>query len=200
MKHNPLTIGVYTYNGMDLLDATGPIEVFTYAAHQTPQGRERGIQIDTIADTKEPIQTYSGVTIVPTTSIKHAPLYDVLILPGAPESELIQAVSNKQTQTWITKQAQGNQYTTSVCTGVYFLAYAGLLNGKKATTHHKSCDFLATHFPAIHVQTHKRFVVDQTIITSGGVTSGIDMALYLVETFLGQAAADRVKDGIEFNP
>lgn len=107
-------------------------------------------------------------------------------------------VKNKNVREWIIKH-KNIEYICSVCTGAILIGATGLLNGKNATTHHLALKMLQDNYPDIRVSSERKVVQDGNIITSGGVSSGINMALYLVENITGKSTADRTAKAIEFN-
>ncbi|MFF4895015.1 GlxA family transcriptional regulator [Streptomyces sp. NPDC001068] len=175
------TVLVVLFDGVQSLDVTGPVEVFTGAEVQAPGSyRVRTASLD-----GAPVRTSSGLTVVPDTTLAGAPGADTLLVPGgqgtrSPDPALVD---------WLRAHGPLTGRLVSVCTGAVLLAAAGLLDGHRATTHWAYCDKLARDHPAVDVRPDPIYVRDGRIATSAGVTSGIDLALALVEEDLGRAVA-----------
>ncbi|MBP5860013.1 GlxA family transcriptional regulator [Streptomyces scabiei] len=175
------TVLVVLFDGVQSLDVTGPLEVFAGAELHTP-GTYR---IATASLDGTPLRTSSGLTLVPDHSLAGAPAPHTLLVPGGhgtrnPAPEIV---------AWLRAHGPRATRLVSVCTGAVLLAEAGLLDGRRATTHWAYCDTLARRHPAVEVDPDPIFVRDGHIATSAGVTSGIDLALALVEEDIGREAA-----------
>ncbi|MCB1743554.1 MAG: DJ-1/PfpI family protein [Gammaproteobacteria bacterium] len=179
-------IGLLVFPDITQLDMTGPYEVFT----KFPDARVHLLWKHT-----DPISVAGGMQIIPTTRFDQCPQLDVICVPGG--SGMNALLEDTETLDFIRRQAAGARYVTSVCTGSLVLGAAGLLSGKRATTHWMSHDMLA-ELGAIPVA--ERVVVDGNLITGGGVTAGIDFALRLAAQMLGEAAARQIQLGIEYDP
>jgi transcriptional regulator GlxA family with amidase domain len=181
-RHVPRSIAILVYPGVQSLDVTGPLEVFAAAQNVLERsGRsDRGYRIQLVAASPEPLRTSSGLTIVP-----HATLDDVsepldtLILAGG--SGRAQASTDRGLLEWIARTSAGARRTASVCTGSFLLAAAGLLDGRRATTHWAFATELQRLHPEVEVDPEPIFVRDGAVWTSAGVTAGMDLALALVE-------------------
>jgi transcriptional regulator GlxA family with amidase domain len=183
---------VVAYPGLQPLDVVGPAEVFT-AADAISGGRAYTVEV--VASQPSPISAPSGgYAIAPqkTTARLRGPI-DTLLVAGA-----VGAVPSNDARlvAWIRGAARRSRRVASVCTGAFLLAEAGLLDGRRATTHWLACDELARRYPAIEVDPDPIFVRDGDLWTSAGVTAGIDMALALVEEDLGHAVALQVARGL----
>jgi transcriptional regulator GlxA family with amidase domain len=170
------------FDGLQSLDLTGPLEVFTGAARYL--GRTQ-YTVLTASVGGVPIRTHSGLRITPDLDLLAAPRAHTVVVPGGsgtrqPLPELI---------TWLRCEAAGANRVVSVCSGAFLLAEAGLLAGRRATTHWSACAELAESYPDVEVDPEPIFVRDGNVSTSAGVTSGIDLALALVEEDLGRDAA-----------
>ncbi|MEU0848380.1 GlxA family transcriptional regulator [Streptomyces flaveolus] len=175
------TVLVVLFDDVQSLDVTGPVEVFAGAEQHTP-GTYR---IRTASLDGAPVRTSSGLTVVPDRALTGAPVPHTLLVPGGrgtrnPDPRLIG---------WLRKHGPGAPRLVSVCTGAALLAAAGLLDGRRATTHWAYCDRLARDHPAVEVDPDPIYVRDGHVATSAGVTSGIDLSLALVEEDLGRDAA-----------
>ena len=143
------------------------------------------------------IKTHSGIKVEPDFSIADCPTLDILIVPGGPLRAVQSMAKNRIVIDWILKH-ENIEYICSVCTGSYILGGTGLLDGKQATTHHLAIKVLQKRYPVIDVLADQKVVHDQNIISSGGVSSGMNMALYLVEQIMGKVIAERTAKAIEF--
>jgi transcriptional regulator GlxA family with amidase domain len=186
----PRQIAILAFPGVQSLDVTGPLEVF--AGAQTlieATGRtERGYELLILSRDGAPLRTSSGLTIVPHGDFASTPTaLDTLILTGGPGSR--EASADSVTIEWITDTSARARRTASVCTGAFLLAAAGLLDGRRATTHWAAAAELARRHPAVHVDPEPIFLRDGHIWTSAGVTAGMDLALALLEEDLDREAA-----------
>lgn len=174
------------FPGITQLDFTAPAQALS---------RMPGARLAGAAASLDPIATDSGFSIVPTHDFAGAPQADILCIPGG--HGVADALSDKRTIDFITRQAQGARWVTSVCTGAFLLGRAGLLEGKHATTH-----WAYTHLLSLVGATYKaeRVVEDDNVVTSGGVTSGLDFALTLIARLRGDAVAQAIQLAIEYDP
>lgn len=174
---------ILAFPGVQTLDVTGPAEVFRAASHLRPPGYE----VTVAAVEKEPLVT-STVSLVPDARLDEidGPL-DTLLIAGGEGTR--RAVGDGSLVDWIAEAATRSRRVASVCSGAFLLAKAGLLDGRRATTHWAYCADLARHYPAVTVEPDPIFVRDGNVVTSAGVTAGMDLALALVEEDLGRDAA-----------
>jgi len=175
------TVLIVLFDGVQSLDVTGPLEVF--AGAETYRGGSYGIR--TASPDGAPVRSSSGLVLVPDRALADAPVPHTLLVPGGsgtrrPDPGLIG---------WLRAHGPRAERLVSVCTGAALLAAAGLLDGRRATTHWAHCDRLAREHPAVTVDPDPIYVRDGNVSTSAGVTSGIDLALALVEEDLGRDAA-----------
>ena len=181
-----LKIGLLLFTDLTQLDLTGPYEVF----RKTPDAETL-----LIAATLEPVRAETGMRILPDIAMSACPQLDVLCVPGGTGVNAL--MEDTETLTFVRRQAPRLRYLTSVCTGALVLGAAGLLKGKRATTHWASHDLLA-RFGAIPVD--DRVVRDGNVLTGGGVTAGIDFALTLIAELRGADVAKAVQLQIEYAP
>jgi transcriptional regulator GlxA family with amidase domain len=186
----PRQIAILAFPDVQSLDVTGPLEVFVGA--QTlieATGRAgRGYEVLILSRDGVPLSTSSGLTIVPHGSFADTPARpDTLILAGGYGSHAVS--KDSATLEWIVATAQQARRTASVCTGAFLLAAAGLLDGRRATTHWAAATELASRYPSVRVDPEPIFLRDGPIWTSAGVTAGMDLALALVEEDLDRDAA-----------
>ena len=179
-------IGMLIFPGMTQLDMTGPYEVLV---------RLPDTQVDLVARTRDPVVTDRGMQIVPTVTYAECPPLDVVMVPGGPGQQ--ELMEDEEALGFLRKQAAGAKYVTSVCTGSLVLGAAGLLKGRRATSHWAAIDHLAL-LGAIPVS--EKVVIDGNIVTGAGVTSGIDFALKLAAILEGEEVARAIQLQIEYDP
>ena len=179
-------IGILVFPGVQQLDLTGPYEVFA----SLPDTKVHLIWKDRAA-----ITTATGLVLGPTMTFGECPKLDVICVPGGGGVNAL--LEDAETLDFVRAQAKQARYVTSVCTGSLVLGAAGLLKGRKATTHWFAHDFLEK-FGAIPV--HGRVVRDGNLITAGGVTAGIDFGLVVVAELVGKTEAEAIQLGLEYAP
>ena len=194
------TVGIFVFEGVEVLDFAGPFEVFSRTRLLPgPEARRSEdsapFDVFTVARTRKTVLATGGLEVVPKHSFADAPHIDLLVVPGGFGTRPL--LQDGETLEWIRKTASGCRRLTSVCTGSLLLAKAGLLDGKRATTHWAALDLLAEVGPKVTVDREQR-VVDDGVITSAGVASGMDMAFYVVERLHGKAVADETARYIEY--
>ena len=193
------TVGVYVFENVEALDFAGPYEVFTCASRV--YCRDSGentppFHVFTIGCNGMPVSARAGLRILPDHDISNHPRVDILIIPGGVvEAEL----SKSGVIDWIARTAQESTLVASVCTGAFLLAQAGLLGGKQVTTHWEDQHELQLRFPELRVLADRRWVDEGKIVTSGGISAGIDMSLHLVERCVNRTLAQRVARQMEFD-
>ena len=180
-------ITVLAFPRVQPLDVTGPVEVFSIASRLARKADQR-YQIEVVAPTVGALRTWSGLGLVADRDLAHAtrPI-DTLIVAGGPGVQ--DALRNRALVGWIRRTARRARRVASVCTGAFLLAEAGLLDGRRATTHWSACDELARRHPRVRVEKDPIFVREGAVSTSAGVTAGIDLALDLVDEDLGRGIA-----------
>ena len=179
-------IGLLLFPNLTQLDMTGPYEVFT---------KFPDTDVHLIWKTLEPVKAGGGMQILPTTTFAESPQFDLICIPGG--AGMNPLLNDEETLAFVRRQAAGARYVTSVCTGSLVLGAAGLLHGKRATSHWMSLPMLAA-FGCEPVA--ERVVVDGNVITGGGVTAGIDFALTVAGEVLGAEAARKIQLGMEYDP
>jgi transcriptional regulator GlxA family with amidase domain len=172
------TVAVLLFEGVELLDVAGPAEVFIIAEEG------KAFRVTTVAASTAPIKTMGGVTITPDYDYTNCPRADILVLPGGDMRNV-----GDEGIAWIRSVSDKADVVLSVCMGAFLLARAGLLNGARATTHSWGLERLKTAAPRCTVVEGVRFVDNGKIITTAGVTAGIDGALHIVARLLGADAA-----------
>jgi transcriptional regulator GlxA family with amidase domain len=185
------TVGILIFDDVEVLDFAGPFEVFSVA--QPSEGASAGpddqhlFTVWTIAESRDLVRCRNGLLVQPHHTIDDHPPLDILVVPGGYGTRRLQ--THQPVLDWIVAQDGQTELTTSVCTGSVLLAFAGLLEGKPATTHWGSVDRLREHFPRTEVIADQRYVDAGRVVTSAGVSAGIDMALYVVDRLHGAATA-----------
>lgn len=195
-----LTIGIVIFPGVEELDFVGPFEVFT----QTAELADRGLAVSPrpvtrlVARTLDPVTCTGGMRVLPDESFQSCPKLDVLLVPGGPGTRPL--AKDEEMLAFIAARAAEASWVTSVCTGSALLGAAGLLDGRPATTHWAAFDFLAASAPKATLVRDRRVVVDGNLVTSAGVSAGIDMALRLVGMIHGRAIARAAQKGMQYAP
>ena len=190
------TVGIFLFNEVEVLDFAGPFEVFSLAESETSS--ERAFRVCNIARTTAPIRARNGLTVLPAYDFSSAPKLDLLIVPGGYGAEDLE-IREPETIRWLQRMAGQVEIVASICTGAFLLAEAGLLNGKRATTHWMDLDRLEREYPAVQVLRNTRFVDEGAILTSGGISAGIDLSLYLVQRLLGAPASKKTARRMEYD-
>jgi transcriptional regulator GlxA family with amidase domain len=189
-----INVAFVVSEGANVIDMAGAWEVF-----QDVMIPERGSNHDeqmpfrlyTVWESREPVRMTGGLKVVPDFTFEDAPPPRIVVV-GANSSA-------KSLLEWLRRRSRESDVVMSVCTGAFKLGSAGLLDGKPATTHHLFYDQFTEAFPAVRLQKGRRFVQsDAVIATAGGLTSGIDLALHVVERYFGRAAAQRTADYMEY--
>jgi transcriptional regulator GlxA family with amidase domain len=191
MKH----IGISLFTDVEELDAIGPWEVLSYWTRSFP---EDGYAVSCLSASGGLVRCAKGLVVRADHSYADAPPFEVLVYPGG-QGTRAQLHDDAQLD-WVRSRRTEVALMTSVCTGSLVYAAAGLLRGRPATTHWRSLDLLADLDPTIDVRANERFVDDGDVITSAGISAGIDMALHLVKRLAGVERAREVRRGIQYDP
>lgn len=196
-------IGILLFDDVELLDMAGPYEVFTTATRmhgRLPPKEQAGaaplFTVTTLAAEARPVRARAGLMLQPDATLQAHPALDVLIVPGGVvDAEL----SHTALIRWIATQAASVPLVASVCTGALLLAQAGVLDGLQATTHWEDLDALRALRPGVQVVGERRWVDAGRIVTSAGISAGIDMSLHLVERLHSRALALRTARQMDFD-
>ncbi|GLH74784.1 hypothetical protein GETHLI_32860 [Geothrix limicola] len=175
----PKKVAILIFDGVEIIDYTGPYEMFGAA----------GFQVFTVAATRHPVKTAMGMVVVPAYTFADAPRADVLVIPGGGVNV---ASAHADTLRYIKDTAAQAQHTLSVCNGAFILAQTGLLDGLTATTTRGNLQGLAKRHPKVKVVGDRRYVDNGKIITAAGLSAGIDGALHVIERLMGAEAATQV--------
>ena len=195
-----LGVGILVFDDVEVLDFAGPFEVFSRARLVPGLESRRSddsapFEVFTVAPRPGPVVAIGGLTIVPNHDFTSAPTIDLLVVPGGFGTRPL--LTNEAVLDWLRRTAAAAQRVTSVCTGALLLAQIGLLSGRRATTHWSALDRLAGMDATIDVQRAQR-VVEDAIVTSAGVSAGIDMALSVVASYCGREVAVETAHYIEY--
>ena len=179
------------FPGAQILDISGPLEVFASASREVRErdsGSTDPYSVEVVASRRGPFETSSGVEDVAKRSVKNLRgSIDTLLVAGGEGTEA--ALRDDVLIGWIRRTAPRTRRLASVCSGAFLLAHAGLLDGRRATTHWRSCDLLARLYPKVRVEPDPIFIRDGRVYTSAGVCAGMDLALALVEEDVGRQIA-----------
>jgi len=185
--NEPMNVAILLYTHVQPLDYAGPYDVFI-------SGGEENFNVYTVGETSEPIITMPNLSINPQYTISNCPKPDILIIPGGMWRSV-----NQKVMDWINESSKDADYVFSICTGAFILAEAGFLDGLEATTHSAGVDLLEKNYPNIKkVHRNKRFVDNGKVITSAGVSAGIDASLYLISKILGKDRAQAAANNLEY--
>ncbi|MCM3363840.1 DJ-1/PfpI family protein [Niallia sp. Sow4_A1] len=186
-------VGILIFNEVEVLDVAGPFEVFSLAG-----GENKLFHVHTISEKGGTIIARNGLKIEADFSFENHPDLDILILPGGYGAEEIE-MHNPVVINWIKEQARQVEYMTSVCTGAFLLAKAGLLDDLRATTHWMDIDRLEREFQKVQLVRNVKFVDEGTILTSGGISAGINMSFHLVEKLCGKEVGRETAKRMEYD-
>lgn len=195
MSDNKINVGILIFDEVEVLDFAGPFEVFSIASDDNST---KLFNVTVIAENNQIIHARNGLKVLPDYSFQDTKEIDVLIIPGGFGAETVE-FKNKELLKWIIEKNERTIITASVCTGAIILAETQLLNNKKATTHWMDIERLKNEYPLIEVITDQRYVEDGKIITSGGISAGINMSLYIVEKFYGKEIAINTAKRMEYD-
>jgi len=192
---NSPAVGVVLFDGVEELDWVGPWEVLATWARGWP---DDGVTVFTVADGDAVVRCANGARVLADHSWDDVPPFDVLVWPGGRGT--LDQLGDEVVRARVRQAATSGVLMTSICTGALVYADAGILDGRPATTHWASLDHLGSLGSHIEVRTHDRFVDDGQIVTAGGVSAGIDMALHLVARLHSAERARQVRRVIQYAP
>lgn len=185
-------VGIYLFEGVELLDFAGPYEVFT----MVNQRNSSAFNVYTVSENQQEIRSFNGLVAKADYTFSNSPQADILVIPGG--INIAAQLRNERALHWIKEQSNYAEITLSVCTGTLLLAKIGLLKGLLATTHHMAYDRLVELAPDTNIQKGKRFIDNGRIITSAGVSAGIDSSLYVVSRLLGKEVSRQASRTMEY--
>lgn len=187
--HERKTLGILLFNEVEVLDFCGPFEVFSVTRLDQSKRREEPspFEVVTVAQNPGAIIATGGLSVNPSHTFATCPQLDILCVPGGWGTR--REFNNPAMIEWIRERSREAELTVSVCTGALLLGKAGLLEGRRATTHHGAFQWMRDALPNVTVVEEERVVDEGGIITSGGISAGIDMALAVVERYFGPEIA-----------
>ena len=184
----PIPVAFLVSANAVVIDFAGPWEVFQDVSLP---GRGGAFRLYTVGETDKPIRVSAGMTIVPNYVLETAPPPKLVVIPA-------QSSSSPAILEWIRESSKRTDVTMSICTGALLLAKTGLFSGKAMTTHHGAYDRLAAEHPDVTVVRGARFVDNGNLASSGGLTSGIDLAFHIVERYFGREVTENVANRMEY--
>ncbi len=194
-----INVGIYLFNQVEVLDFAGPFELFSTASRvklRSDQDAGEPFSVFTISETGQNIHARGGLEVKPNYRFNNHPNINLLIIPGGVVTE---EINKEDVIEWIINKSANPEIVASVCTGAFLLAKAGLLSGKSATTHWEDITDFKSMFPDLNVIENKRWIDEGQIVTSAGISAGIDMSLHLVSRFEGDALAAKTAKQMEFD-
>jgi putative intracellular protease/amidase len=192
----PLHLGIVLYPGFEPLDVFGPLEMFMNVGSARLEVHMLAEQAGLVPSSTGGYASSIAPKVQADYSLADAPHLDIIMVPGG--FGTLQQLGNETLLAWLRERAPKARYTTSVCSGSAILAKAGILDGKKATSNKQLFSFLAANGPAVSWQKSARWVEDGAVITSSGVSAGIDMALALIAKLFGEETAEQIAAGTEY--
>ena len=190
--------GIVVFENVEVLDFCGPFEVFSVTRLHEEKRREElsPFNVFLVAATKSLVVATGGMRVFPDYDLDDCPPLDILVVPGGWGTR--KEMNNERLLGWIADRSRQVETLTSVCTGALLLGKAGLLDGKRATTHWRSLDWMQELFPKTTVERQLHFVEEGALFTSAGISAGIDMALKVVARYFGEAIARATAKHMEY--
>ena len=191
-------VAIIVFENVEVLDFCGPFEVFSTTRVNEERRREEPspFNVFVVAETTSAVVASGGMKVLPDYDLDHCPHVDILVVPGGWGTR--KEMSNERLLEWIADRSRRVETLTSVCTGSMLLGKAGLLDGKRATTHWRSLDWMQELFPKTTVEKRLHFVNDGALFTSAGISAGIDMSLKVVARHCGEAVAKATARHMEY--
>jgi len=191
-------VGILLFPNVEVLDFCGPFEVFSVTRLNEEHRREEPspFEVVLVAETLAVVTATGGLKVTPDYAIDDAPPLDILVVPGGWGTRA--AIHNEPLLSFIRTQARGVETLASVCTGAMLLGHAGLLDGRHATTHWRSLSWMRESFPLVMVEDQMHVVEDGNVVTSAGISAGIDMALRVVSRYWGDTVGRATARHMEY--
>jgi len=191
-------VGILIFPNVEVLDFCGPFEVFsvTRLNEETRYEDVSPFEVLLIAETKDTVVATGGLKVIPDVTLETCPPLDILVVPGGWGTRA--EAKNKRLLDWIAERGRSVETLTSVCTGSMLLGQAGLLDGRRATTHWRSLERMRDAFPAVTVEEKLHVVEHDHVLTSAGISAGIDMALRVVIRYFGETVARGTVRNMEY--
>jgi transcriptional regulator GlxA family with amidase domain len=195
---NRKQVGIVVYEEVEVLDFCGPFEVFSVTRLNEEKRREEPSPFNAflVAETTSPVVATGGMKVVPNHDLDSCPHLDILLVPGG--WGFRHQMNNERLLKWIADRSRRVETLTSVCTGALLLGKAGLLDGKRATTHWRFLDSMQELFPKVTVEKRLHFVEEGAFFSSAGISAGIDMSLRVVARYYGEAVARATARHMEY--
>jgi transcriptional regulator GlxA family with amidase domain len=192
------TVGILIFDQVEVLDFCGPFEVFSVTRLDESKRFEESspFNLMLIAERDQPVVTTGKMRVLPDYTLESCPPLDILVVPGGLGTR--REISNTKLLAWIKQRAPQVQTLSSVCTGSLLLAEAHLLDGLRATTHWASLEMMRKRFPQVKVESEFHWVEEENVITSAGISAGIDMALRIVARYFGESVARTTAERMEY--
>ena len=191
-------VGILVFPNVEVLDFCGPFEVFSVTRLNEEARREEPspFEVLVVAESKDTVVATGGLKVVPDVTLDTCPPLDILVVPGGwgTRSE----INNERLVKWIGERGREVETLTSVCTGSMLLGKAGLLDGRRATTHWRALPWMRESFPSVTVEEKLHVVEDGHVVTSAGISAGIDMALRIVLRYFGAAVGRATARNMEY--
>lgn len=188
-----MNVGIYIYKNAEVLDFSGPFEVFSTASRFTRP--EETFNVFLVAEESAPVSARGGYSVNPHYDFSNHPKIDVLIVVGGIHTE---ELSKASVIKWVASTSESATVVASVCTGAFILAQAGLLTNLEVTTHWEDIDVLRKSYPELTVIESRRWIDEGKFVTSGGISAGIDMSLHLVSRCVGEELAEKTARQMAF--
>jgi transcriptional regulator GlxA family with amidase domain len=191
-------VGIVLFEDVEVLDFCGPFEVFSATRLNEDRRREEPspFEVLLVAEKDFPVVTTGGMKVIPDHTFESCPKLDILVVPGGWGTR--KELKNPAMLNWLRVRTLEAETLTSVCTGSMLLGFAGLLDGHRATTHWRSLDWMRESFPEVTVEYGEHVVEDGSVITSAGISAGIDMALKVVASYCGETVARATAKHMEY--
>lgn len=189
-------VGILLFNEVEVLDFAGPFEVFSVTT--ILESNVKPFVVKTISEDGEMVTARNGLKVQPDYCFDDHPSFDIVIIPGGYGAEQIE-IHNPRVIEWIQDQKSKVELMTSICTGALLLAKAGVLDGRKATTHWMDLDRLEEEYPEISVQRNVKFVDEGSILTSAGISAGINLSFHLIARLHGKEVALKTAKQMEYD-
>lgn len=195
---NRKRIGILIFPAVEVLDFCGPYEVFSVTRlDKESRLKERSpFKVLLVAESGGPVEATGGLRVIPDHTLESCPSLDVLVVPGGWGTRA--KISDRRLLDWISERGGEVETLASVCTGAMLLGQTGLLDGRRATTHWRSLDWMRESFPKVKVEDHLHVVEDGHVLTSAGISAGIDLALRVVARYHGEEVARAAARHMEY--
>lgn len=186
-------VAILMFNDVEVLDFAGPFEVFSVTSELN---NHQLFNVYLVAETLNPIQARNGLSINPNFTLSTCPTPNILIIPGGIGTRV--TMNQPEILNWVQRQTEQAELVLSICTGSLILAKAGLLDGLTATTHHQALDLLTEIAPHTTIVNDQRFIDNGKILTSGGISAGIDLSLYVITRLFGEEQGLKTAQHMEY--